>query len=85
MASQGAHPACLFLALTLLVTGAATAILCTAILTNHWEVITFDKHIVEAIAAKHNATHTLEWMLGGKVAKVSLVGESCHPSVCVCV
>ncbi|XP_071518562.1 uncharacterized protein [Panulirus ornatus] len=70
MASQGAHPACLFLALTLLVTGAATVILCTAILTNHWEVITFDKDAVEAITAKHNTTHNLTWLWNGKVGKV---------------
>ncbi|KAG7178174.1 hypothetical protein Hamer_G003962 [Homarus americanus] len=72
MASQGAHPACLFLALTLLITGAATAILCSAILTNHWEVITFDKTRVASIAAKHNATHTLTWLWNGKVGKVSV-------------
>ncbi|XP_042880769.1 uncharacterized protein LOC122258715 [Penaeus japonicus] len=72
MASQGTHPACLFLALTLLVTTAATMILCSAILTNHWEVITFEKAEVEAIAAKHNATHTLTWLWGGKVGMVSI-------------
>ncbi|XP_047469267.1 uncharacterized protein LOC125025325 [Penaeus chinensis] len=72
MASQGTHPACLFLALTLLVTTAATMILCSAILTNHWEVITFDKAEVEAIAAKHNASHTLSWLWGGKVGMVSI-------------
>ncbi|XP_050715320.1 uncharacterized protein LOC126998048 isoform X2 [Eriocheir sinensis] len=70
MASQGAHPACLFLALTLLVTGAATAILCTAILTNYWELITFDREAVEAITARHNNTHTLTWLWEGKVGKV---------------
>ncbi|XP_064097490.1 uncharacterized protein LOC135208845 [Macrobrachium nipponense] len=72
MASQGAHPACLFLALTLLVTAAATVILCTAILTNHWELISFDREAVEAIAAKFNDTHTLEWLWDGKVGKVSI-------------
>ncbi|MPC46917.1 hypothetical protein E2C01_040648 [Portunus trituberculatus] len=71
MASQGAHPACLFLALTLLMTGAATAILCTAILTNYWELITFDREAVEAITARHNNTHTLTWLWEGKVGKVS--------------
>lgn len=71
MASQGAHPACLFLALTLMVTGAATAILCTAILTNYWELITFDREAVEAITRKHSDTHNLTWMWGGKVGKVS--------------
>ncbi|XP_045117264.1 uncharacterized protein LOC123507965 isoform X1 [Portunus trituberculatus] len=70
MASQGAHPACLFLALTLLMTGAATAILCTAILTNYWELITFDREAVEAITARHNNTHTLTWLWEGKVGKV---------------
>ncbi|XP_066972913.1 uncharacterized protein [Macrobrachium rosenbergii] len=72
MASQGAHPACLFLALTLLVTAAATVILCTAILTNHWELISFDREAVEAIAAKFNDTHTLEWLWDGKVGKVNI-------------
>lgn len=81
MASQGTHPACLFLALTLLVTTAATMILCSAILTNHWEVITFDKGEVEAIAAKHNASHTLSWLWGGKVGMVSGTAAARPPAL----
>ena len=72
MASQGAHPACLFLAVTLLVTATSTVMLSTAILTNHWEVITFDHDMVNAIAQKHNGTHSLQWLYEKQVGKVSL-------------
>ncbi|KAL7639258.1 UNVERIFIED_CONTAM: hypothetical protein RMT77_009747 [Armadillidium vulgare] len=73
MGSQGAHPACLFLTLTLLVTVTATAILVTAILTNHWEEIYFDSKLVEEITASKNNTHKLTWLMGGKVAKVEIL------------
>ncbi|XP_018014136.1 uncharacterized protein LOC108671163 [Hyalella azteca] len=71
MGSQGAHPACLFLALTLTVTVAATVLLCTAMLSNHWEVISLNRPLLEALVQKHNASHTLTWLFGGIVAKVT--------------
>ena len=70
MGSQGAHPACLFLSLTILVAGTATVLLSTAVLTDHWEVVTVDRTIVEIIVAKHNSTYALSWLYGGRVAKV---------------
>ena len=72
MASQGAHPACLFLTLTLLVTIAAPVILVTAILSTHWETMKFDRKLVEEITGHHNHTHRLTWILGAKVAKVKI-------------
>ena len=72
MGSQGAHPACIFLAVTLLVTAGATMLLCTAMFTNHWELITFSQTEVEKFVARNNATHSLEWLYDRKVAKVLL-------------
>ncbi|XP_076051184.1 uncharacterized protein LOC143031358 [Oratosquilla oratoria] len=72
MATQGAHPACVFLTLTVLVTAAATVLLCSAVLTDHWEVITFDKEQVMSITRNRNATHNVTWLWNDKVARVDI-------------
>lgn len=70
----GVQPSVVFLLVTLLVTSAATAMLCAAIMTDHWEYITWDRGKLEIIA-KHISNHTansrhhfeLEWLLDAQV------------------
>lgn len=46
----GLQPSVLFLLGTLLLTSCATAMLCAAIMTDHWEYVTWDQSKVEHIA-----------------------------------
>ena len=46
----GLQPSVLFLLGTLLLTSCATAMLCAAIMTDHWEYVTWDQSKVEQIA-----------------------------------
>lgn len=61
-----APPPVIFLFVTLLVTTGTTALLCGAIMSDHWENITWDKAILEKLT--HNTTNALEWQLNGRVA-----------------
>lgn len=50
----------------------ATAMLCAAVMTDHWEVIRWDKDVIENRIV--NNTHDrLYWFLNGRVAKISKV------------
>lgn len=63
-------PPVVLLMITLLMTISATAMLCGAVMTDHWEVIQWDRGSVEAKIT--NSTHNrLHWFLGGRVAKIS--------------
>lgn len=65
-----APPPVIFLLVTLVMTSSATAILCAAIMTDHWEHITWDKHNLEKYV---NSTHMkFEWILDDmKVARIA--------------
>ncbi len=64
-----APPPVVFLFVTLLVTTGTTALLCGAIMSDHWENVSWDKTILEQLT--HNTTNTLQWQLDGRVAIVS--------------
>lgn len=63
-------PPVVFLMITLVMTISATAMLCAAVMTDHWEVIRWDKDVIENRIV--NNTHDrLYWFLNGRVAKIS--------------
>lgn len=71
-------PTVIFLLLTLLMTTTATAMLCAAIMTDHWENIIWDKEALMKIVNKSDSSKVtkLEFLLDGKVARLPSKGES---------
>lgn len=63
-------PPVVFLMITLLMTISATAMLCVAVMTDHWEIIRWDRDAVQA-KITNNTHNRLQWFLGGRVAKIS--------------
>jgi hypothetical protein len=62
-----------FLLLTLLMTSSATAMLCAAIMTDHWEHVTWDTVMLNNLA---NASgQTMHWILNGRVARLPIEGD----------
>ncbi|KAH8369162.1 hypothetical protein KR009_002883 [Drosophila setifemur] len=59
-------PPVLFLFVTLLMTTSATAMLCAAIMTDHWEHVTWDRNSLDRYTNK-SGMH-LEWLLDDQVA-----------------
>jgi hypothetical protein len=59
---------------TLLFTGVATSMLCVAIMTDHWEQVTWDRRKLDDIAVRQkNGTQVkwvLEWLLDGQVCRI---------------
>jgi hypothetical protein len=73
-----APPTVIFLLLTLLMTTTATSMLCAAIMTDHWENVTWDKEaLVKIVNQSESAkvTNQLEFLLDGKVARLPFKGE----------
>lgn len=62
------HPSVFFLLGTLVLTTCATGMLCGAIMTDHWEEVTWDRTKVQSLA---NDSLNIYWLLDGIVAKVS--------------
>lgn len=60
----------IFLFVTLLVTTGTTALLCGAIMSDHWEKLTWDKEILEKIT--HNKSSSVQWQLDGRAAIVTV-------------
>ncbi|XP_072931528.1 uncharacterized protein [Epargyreus clarus] len=64
----GVHPSALYLLATLLLTSCSSAMLCAAIMTDHWEHVVWER---AALAALANASNTaLQWLLDEKLAKI---------------
>lgn len=63
-------PPVLFLFFTLLMTSSATAMLCAAIMTDHWEHVSWNRDHLERLANKSSIE--LQWYLDGRAAKFSL-------------
>ncbi|XP_022120240.2 uncharacterized protein LOC110996734 [Pieris rapae] len=64
----GVHPSVFYLLATLLLTSCSTAMLCAAIMTEHWEHVSWERSALTALA---NASNTaLQWLLDEKVVKV---------------
>lgn len=75
-----APPPVLYLLFTLVITSSASAMLCAAIMTDHWEHVTWDKFSLDRLS---NSTGTdMKWLLDGKVARLPLTGKS-HTHKCV--
>ncbi|XP_038212102.1 uncharacterized protein LOC119832513 [Zerene cesonia] len=64
----GVHPSVFYLLATLLLTSCSTAMLCAAIMTEHWEHVSWERSALTALA---NASNTaIQWLLDEKVVKV---------------
>lgn len=75
-------PTVIFLLLTLLMTTTATSMLCAAIMTDHWENVTWDKTALTKIVNQSESskvTNKLEFLLDGKVARLPFKGELNEP------
>ncbi|KFB44648.1 AGAP013010-PA-like protein [Anopheles sinensis] len=66
-------PPILFLFLTLLMTSSATAMLCAAIMTDHWEHVSWDRTSLDRIS--NESAIELQWYLDGRAAKIPLKGK----------
>lgn len=66
------QPSGYFLICTVLMTAAASTVLCFAIMGSSWELIQFDRARVEEVTRRHNATHSLLWLFDGAAARVSI-------------
>lgn len=65
-----APPPVIFLFVTLLVTTGTTALLCGAIMSDHWERVTWDKTTLEKLT--RNTSISLQWQLDERVAAVTV-------------
>ncbi|XP_065085278.1 uncharacterized protein LOC135707389 isoform X2 [Ochlerotatus camptorhynchus] len=63
-------PPVLFLFLTLLMTSSATAMLCAAIMTDHWEHVSWNREQLDRLSNKSSIE--LQWYLDGRAAKFSV-------------
>ncbi|GFG31706.1 hypothetical protein Cfor_04845 [Coptotermes formosanus] len=68
------QPSVWFLMGTLLFTSVATSMLCVAIMTDHWEQVTWDRRKLDGLAVRQkNGTQVkwvLEWLLDGQVGRI---------------
>lgn len=62
------HPSVFFLLGTLILTTCATGMLCAAIMTDHWEEVTWDQNQLDILS---NSSLRLQWLLDRTVARVS--------------
>ncbi|XP_049538020.1 uncharacterized protein LOC125952544 isoform X1 [Anopheles darlingi] len=72
-------PPILFLFLTLLMTSSATAMLCAAIMTDHWEHVSWDRSSLDRIS--NETSIELHWYLDGRAAKIPLKGKAGQTNV----
>ncbi|XP_055637126.1 uncharacterized protein LOC129775910 isoform X3 [Toxorhynchites rutilus septentrionalis] len=63
-------PPVLFLFFTLLMTSSATAMLCAAIMTDHWEHVSWNREQLDKLGNKSSID--LQWYLDGRAAKFSV-------------
>ncbi|XP_058821664.1 uncharacterized protein LOC131683583 isoform X2 [Topomyia yanbarensis] len=63
-------PPILFLFFTLLMTSSATAMLCAAIMTDHWEHVSWNREQLDRLSNKSSIE--LQWYLDGRAAKFSV-------------
>lgn len=60
----------LFLMITLMMTISATAMLCFAVMSDHWEIIRWDRNLLDHLT--NNTGHGLHWHLDDRVARMSI-------------
>lgn len=70
-----APPPLIFLLVTLLVTTSATAILCGAMMSDHWEHVTWDRVAIDQMT-RNKSNLVLEWHLDSRVGAVTYTSES---------
>ncbi|CAG0925035.1 unnamed protein product, partial [Notodromas monacha] len=58
------HPTLMMILATALLTLAATSLLCVSLLSDRWELVTFDAHGIEAILSARNWTDRVRWLFG---------------------
>lgn len=68
--SCSSPPPVVFLMITLVMTISATAMLCAAVMTDHWEIIRWDRDAVHT-RITNSTSNRLHWFLDGRVAKIS--------------
>jgi hypothetical protein len=64
---------------TLLFTGVATAMLCFAIMTDHWEQVTWNDRKLDDIVVRKNVTQVkwvFEWLLDRQVGRIVYVNAT---------
>lgn len=66
----------LFLMITLMMTISATAMLCFAVMSDHWEIIRWDRHLLDGLT--NNTAHSLHWHLDDRVARMPITRKSFH-------
>ncbi|XP_046662746.1 uncharacterized protein LOC124355629 [Homalodisca vitripennis] len=73
------HPSVLFLLGTLLLTSCATAMLCAAIMTDHWEYVTWNQtkvvEIAQTVRRNFSSPHrqiAVEWYLDDYVTRIAI-------------
>lgn len=71
-------PPIIFLLVTLLMTISATVMMCVAVMTDHWETITWDREYL--IKLTNNTPHALHWHLSDRVARLPITRTSEHKS-----
>lgn len=55
-------------------TSSATAMLCAAIMTDHWEHVSWDRICLEKSSQTHNST--LHWLLDSKIARLAIKNQN---------
>lgn len=64
----------IFLTATLFMTVAATATICFAIMSDHWELVRWDRNLLNRLT-NNNTAHTLHWHLDERVARMTVTRE----------
>lgn len=68
-------PPVIFLFVTLLFTVSATGFLSFAVMSDHWEIIKWDRNLLEHLANKSIQKTSLQWHLDDRVARISFARE----------
>lgn len=63
-------PPLIFLLATILMTMSATTMLCVAVMTDHWESITWDRDLL--VRLSNNTPNILHWHLNDQVARMPI-------------
>lgn len=71
-------PPVIFLFVTLLFTVSATGFLSFAVMSDHWEIIKWDRNLLEHLSNKSMQKTSLQWHLDDRVARISFTRELKH-------
>lgn len=65
-------PPVIFLFVTLLMTISATGMLCFAVMTDHWELVKWDRNLLDHLTNKTTPKTILHWHLDDRVARMPI-------------